>query len=216
MNQKIAFVHVPRTAGTSFRDQLKRSGQRVFMDYGDDPFVAGKHPHYDSIDDVMKSGEFDVVAGHVKASRYADAAKANGWALVTWVRDPLERSMSHYSHWVQQFWLRQMSGATHVEFCEQRPPFMEWLKRPEVIRAMSLQLDVPPKAFDFIGQTEEYESDLCAFNLMYEAELQPSRENADFLKLKLTDGEFEDALTLFDEAGEARAYWDFVKHESSS
>lgn len=211
MNRKIAFVHVPRTAGTSFRHQLQKAGQRVFMDYGDDPFVAGRHPQFASIDAVMKSGEFDVVAGHVKASRYAKAAKANGWLLVTWIRDPLERLMSHYSHWVQQFWLRQMSGQTHVDFCEQRPPFMEWLKKPEVIRAMSLQLDIGPKEFDFIGQTEEYESDLCAFNLLYETTLEVVRENADFLKLKLTDEEIEDALGLLHESGEAGKYLEIAK-----
>lgn len=211
MNRKIAFVHVPRTAGTSFRYQLQKAGLRVFMDYGDDPFVAGRHPQFDSIDAVMKSGEFDVVAGHVKASRYADAAKANGWLLVTWIRDPLERLMSHYSHWVQMFWRRQMSGAAHVEFCEQRPSFMEWLEKPEVIRSMSLQLDIDPALFDFIGQTEEYKVDLDSFNETFRTDFPLSRENADFLKLKLTPEEFDKASTMLYEAGEVQAYLQITK-----
>lgn len=206
MNAKIAFVHVPRTAGTSFRHQLQQAGLRVFMDYGDDPFVAGRHPQYESVEAVMKFGDFDVIAGHVKASRYATPAEKNGWKLVTWIRDPLERLMSNYTHWVQQFWLRHTFGETHVEFCEERPTFMEWLARPEVVRAMSLQLDVEPERFDFLGHTEGYNLQLPEFNAEFGSEIQVSHENADFLRLKLTNEEIECAQKMLEEAGESEAY----------
>lgn len=207
---KFAFVHVPRTAGTSFRLQMQKAGMRVFMDYGDDPFTQGRHGHFDSIDAVMKSGEFDVVAGHVAASRYAGAASANGWKLVTWIRDPFERLRSNYAHWIQQFWLGKMSGETHVAFCKERPSFLDWVSRPEVAGSLGLQLDIPPQDFDFIGQTESYQNDLERFNRHFGTSFQVSRENADFLGLKLTAEQIEDGVAHIELKKDYKLYCNFV------
>lgn len=75
----IVSIHIPKTAGTTFRELLYRDfGERLFQDYGD---LAGyRSPEADALrarrkleirarrDELMRN--FDVIHGHFIADKY--------------------------------------------------------------------------------------------------------------------------------------------------
>lgn len=83
-------IHVPKTAGTSFRAVLERwFGPRLFLQYPgwprfDRPDVGG---------DACLHGHFNVEAGHGWRHAAPDAAQ-----FITVLRDPFDRLVSLYRH----------------------------------------------------------------------------------------------------------------------
>ncbi|MCG5513991.1 sulfotransferase family 2 domain-containing protein [Ectothiorhodospira shaposhnikovii] len=104
------FVHVPKTAGTSFRLGLEQAvgKERVFYDYGaKSPHTSGQVSEliYQDADfwhffQSIQSDESPVViAGHVPVLRFvAGCGVAN---TMLFLRHPLQRLMSEYQHFVR-------------------------------------------------------------------------------------------------------------------
>src|SRR5580704_16722666 len=104
----IISVHIPKTAGVSFLDDLRHAyGERVFADYGDWPELRtpdGRgHNERRRAAMLAASGEFasryDVIHGHFAARKYVDVFTET--ALVTFVRDPYQHAVSTYEHAVR-------------------------------------------------------------------------------------------------------------------
>ena len=123
----IAFVHVPKTAGTSFRHQLHEELGEVYLDYNNPLFSREVEM---GVSEVMRSEKFRGISGHVRGSDYLAAAKENDWALVTFVRDPIERARSHYAFLIYLCWRGLTKKDLHLRFMEERPSFLEWLSDP--------------------------------------------------------------------------------------
>jgi hypothetical protein len=164
-------IHVPKTAGTSFRQALEQihSPSEIFLDY------------QESLDDVNSSyyrrrtdwlrdaallsrrlpSQVRVIHGHFSAAKYA-AAFPKAWWLV-WLRHPISRLISHYFFW-RTFPVEL--APQHVFFRSVREgklSFREFALAP-VLRNIVARVFLEGRSlrrFQFVGLTEHYHEDIC-------------------------------------------------------
>lgn len=103
--KSVFFVHIPKTAGTSFKDTLAES-TNLYRDYGE----RSPETHQD-IQQLYKKTDFyhfksqfvqgSSICGHVGIMKYADLVDAE--RIVTFVRKPVGQVVSHYNHFSTQY-----------------------------------------------------------------------------------------------------------------
>lgn len=96
-------IHIPKTAGTSFRKALEeRYGDRLAFYYGrndpkTDPSLAGvTRRDLASRLPLLEARGVEVLHGHYRFKDVRSAVTAPDRQLWTWLRDPVERVASHY------------------------------------------------------------------------------------------------------------------------
>ncbi|MFP3506148.1 sulfotransferase family 2 domain-containing protein [Burkholderia sp. SIMBA_062] len=93
---RIAFVHIPRTAGTAFGEHLDRlhAGARIAKFYVDDehPVVNGRINAYRALDEAEKAS-YAMLRGHFP---YGFDDSERGSRYVTLLREPVSRLVSYY------------------------------------------------------------------------------------------------------------------------
>ena len=141
---ELVSVHIPKTAGTSFRFALE-------AEYGHD--LAHVY------NDVGLNGRtYRAVHGHFSPSQFWSAARHA--KLIMWLRNPVERLVSYYD-----FWLSRAStegNKNHAYFRSSNMSLSEFVTW-EPIRTEFEQKYVKGLSFcdfDFIGVTERYDKDL--------------------------------------------------------
>ncbi len=157
-------VHLPKTAGSSFFAELNRHfDNQVVNDVADLPLHK---PAWQRRANALKHRWFaaptvDIacIHGHFLPYKYAGAENAT---FITWLRDPIDRLISHYYYW-QQTYTPEVAPLhrrvveenwTLDDFClstEMRNIYSEFLWR------------FPLSRFAFVGITECYEEDLAYF-----------------------------------------------------
>jgi hypothetical protein len=146
-------IHIPKTAGTTFRELLQRYFQnKMCLHYYHPMDYAGRQLT------AVPSG-IVCIHGHFGAqkflSSYFDAQ------LVTWLRDPLERVVSEYEHLKRspdpQSGLSQLicQGASLIDFAEH--PYA----RDTQIRYFE---GVDADRFSFVGISERFDLELKRFH----------------------------------------------------
>jgi hypothetical protein len=128
----ILFVHIPKTAGTSFRMAARRAlGDRIAFDYGPkgrntSPLVRehlypeGTYPKGESPDELaayrrmLIEHRIVMTGGHLRYERFAGLFPPE--QVITILRDPVARIVSHYHHEVR----KGTAKGTVLEFCEER------------------------------------------------------------------------------------------------
>lgn len=159
MRRDIVFVHIPKTAGTSTRILLQRSvvGHLILRDYGGAPettpelheliYVQGRIS--DFRDHFAGSNDGIFLSGHFPASRYWEFFNAE--SFVTFLRDPIERVLSEYAHWVN-----------HKDWTAS---FEEFVIQPSARNVISTFLaGIDLDRFGFIGFMEEFDACVSALS----------------------------------------------------
>ncbi len=170
MPSLIVFVHIPKTAGSSFRLAAERhyGPEALLFDYGPEaaqtsPLV--KHWIYvrqepEGFREAVASGPYRFLSGHFNREKYADLPGAR---LVTWMREPVDRLWSSYRHW------RRHQGFTGS--------FSDFLDQPRRQNQQARILGDRLDGLSFVGLTERYASDLEVFNAAFGAQLWMLRAN---------------------------------------
>lgn len=103
MSKNYFFVHIPKTAGTSFYEALQKNVLvRLLFDYGDEspksnPELIRLGPeHLTAESQVFQSGKYNFICGHVRYKKYAHCVPPE--SAVSIVRNPVERVVSEYQH----------------------------------------------------------------------------------------------------------------------
>ena len=164
-------LHLPKTAGTSFATSLASAfGGGYRADYDDLPMQA---PRWGRRLQAIRAGgalrgslppAVRCVHGHFLPLKYRLALGRRPARYITWLRDPVERVVSHY-----HFWRRDYDGADPAQPLRNRMLHEQWsLERfalgPELRNVYSEYLwGFPVTAFAFIGITERYAADLAWF-----------------------------------------------------
>lgn len=167
----LCFVHIPKTAGTSFRTAAASYfGEKfIYADYG--PNVAETSPDiraniYESSDLynvklLAKTNKIRLLTGHVPAEKYS--AITSSCNMTTFLRHPVEQVISHYEHY-----------SMHHNYDKSLEDF---IIEPRFTNLQSRVLKgLPIELYGFLGITERYNRSIDLFNSFY---------NADFKKLSL-------------------------------
>ena len=103
MKRVYLFVHIPKTAGTSFRKGLQKNEMvRMLYYYGrDNPestpeLLAADRPKLNAESEVFDPEKVNVICGHVNYRRYAHCVAPD--AVFSIVRNPIERVVSEFQH----------------------------------------------------------------------------------------------------------------------
>ncbi len=155
-----AFIHIPKTAGTSFRKGIELSFglEAVAYDYGlDSPLTSSHVRHFlegniksvkDCCQHLSDEGR-QFIAGHVPANRYSAAI---GWQnTLVFLRHPLHRSFSEYQHKDRH---GQSVGSFSFYSLQRTNPQSKHLR------------GMPIEGFGFFGLTERYKESLSLLEYM--------------------------------------------------
>lgn len=154
-------IHIPKTAGTSFRlalEQVYGNGVARFdirqgaMALNEQPFTGSQLPH------ALKA-----IHGHIK---YPDLAKAidlsAGPKLITWLRNPVDRVVSNYYYLLEQRDRKQKAGEDISHLTAKLGNSLEDFARTDFARnRMSKFLSgLRPQDMFFIGSVDRMEEDV--------------------------------------------------------
>lgn len=161
------FIHVPKTAGTSFRKAAEHyfSKEKICYDYGlKQPETSTiireriyqKNDFFGLKNDLNKQS-IRMLGGHVSAHRFAPIVNQNH--VFTFVREPISRLVSEFKHFKR-----------HYNF---EGELADFIRRPEFInRQFRMLQGYPPHMLGFIGITEHYSESLKLFNHLYQSNLE--------------------------------------------
>jgi len=165
---KFIFIHIPKTAGTSFRLSLAAK-MSSFWDYGaknldtsDEIKLTVYSNAPEKLVEISKQNEVGFISGHfpaLKYKRFFPEAK-----LLTFVREPIDRVISEYNHHVRLGGYTQSISA----FCN-----IPVHKNRQFGFFSGLSVD----DFYFVGLTERYSHSLDLFNDMTGLKLKERKMN---------------------------------------
>lgn len=163
------FVHIPKTAGTSFRVSFENT-YKTYNDYGGASKFTSLEIHsniYENNDfwafkNIVRQDELSWIAGHVQLAKYIDFVPATN--IITFVRNPVEQILSHFNHYVK-----------HHGFVGELDAFLD--------KAFAKNLQKKCLAFmplgliGCVGVTEFYDESLALINKQFSLDLASSMEN---------------------------------------
>jgi len=184
---KFIFVHIPKTAGTTFRDNVinKIYGDRALFDKTCKIDVPTKHKWilqnrrlYDfDVTNLPKNyANYDVIHSHFLLEKYKHLNRP----FVTFLRDPVERIISHYFFY--QVADNLYKDVSIRDFAKVYANFMSYMLGDDI------------NAVDFIGLTEYFDESLGRFSDQFGVEVPPvvkrSRVNKDKKYVSVEDRKF--------------------------
>jgi len=184
-NKHILFIHIPKTAGTSFRlaAQKEFSEDNTFYDYG--PLVPAtsnsilKYVYEEkdmySLFLEFKKHERLFLCGHFPVAKYMQFFDTLN--VLTFFRDPVEQVLSHYRHYVR------LAGY--------KRDIVTFIKDKRFKNRQSKALiGKPIELFGFIGLTERYDKSIELINYYYGLNIESMSINMD-LEKKFTANELD-------------------------
>lgn len=168
MNKHILFIHIPKTAGTSFRLSAKNyfGDENVFFDYN----ISSSETSKVIIDHIYKGKDLYALnldlfkhkqiflSGHFNATKYA--ALFDTLNTITFVRNPIDQVISHYKHFI-----------TYSNYKEDIKTFIKENRfkniQSKMLTSRALEL------YGFIGLTERYNESIELINKNYKLNLEP-------------------------------------------
>ncbi|MEO2267252.1 hypothetical protein V1358_08065 [Pseudoalteromonas sp. YIC-656] len=162
------FVHIPKTAGTSFRQALS-SKRMLHLDYGkESPVTTNAIKKYIYKNDDFYALKSDIteskgsIAGHCHLAKYQDFVESSH--IVSFVRSPSSQIISHYNH--------------HAKFNDFSGTFEDFLMSPSYHSIQSKLLKgLPLTLLGVIGVTERYSESLKLFKAFYGDNLSEHQSN---------------------------------------
>jgi len=170
--QHILFVHIPKTAGTSFRLAMQEwaTEEHTFYDYGESSAETSKtilsHVYKDkdiySLHKEMQKHEKLFFSGHFHVGKYMHLFKTTD--VITFLRDPVYQVFSHYKHF------KKYHGYTKT--------LEDFIKEERFCNFQSKMLQAKPlELFGFIGLVEEYALSIKIINFLFNTNLKVFTSN---------------------------------------
>jgi len=153
------FVHIPKTAGTSFRNGVQRylGPDRMVVDYGPKQSITSnlvRKWRYEDRQPAKLRHAFDVqgkkfLSGHIQLLDYVGYFDL--YSVATFLRDPVQRVISEYHHFVRHYGFRES-----LEDFAQIPNFQN--KQSKALGGIDIE------QLGFVGIVEHYEDSLAILN----------------------------------------------------
>ena len=161
------FIHIPKTAGTSFREALMGAVKgKSLLDYGAESKTTSKEvknliysglpQNRAAIAQLLAEGKFELLAGHVGFAKYRGVVPID--RVVTFLRRPEEQVWSHYQH--------------HCELLNYQGSLEEFATDKRFSNIQSRYLSgCKVEALGFVGLTERFDESILLFNALYDWKL---------------------------------------------
>lgn len=172
----LLFIHIPKTAGTSFKNAaIKYVGEDFLTKYygvkssESSSWVSELvvSNNYSSLYRQLKERNSKFYIGHMHAMPSASVFPILNVATI--MRHPVAQVMSHYNHFVR--WL------------DYKGTIVEYITSKQFKNIQSrITSPLPISLVGFIGITEDYNNSLSIFNRMYDYHLEPLRSNVNDVK----------------------------------
>ena len=183
-------VHIPKTAGTSFRKSVREIfGESMILDYADKPIKVSRWKRNWNTwlqgrrSNTLAMADNACIFGHYMPLKYSHMMRTRECRLVTWLRDPIERMVSHYNFISEHHRLRKLApGKSDV--VDESWTLERFMFSPRYRNYSSQFLwGVGFNKFDFVGLVEHYQDDLRDFgSQFFGRKLTPHREKQSILR----------------------------------
>ena len=169
-------IHMPKTAGLSFRATLEEHFATGFThDYADYPLASPQPQRHAAALEFSLAAEpaayrnVRCIHGHFLPIKYLLLADYMDCQFVTWLREPLQRLVSHYYYWQRSYDpAAEDTSSLHRRVVEERWTLERFCLAPELRNVYSQFLwAFPLRALDFVGITEFFEEDLRDFSAQF-------------------------------------------------
>lgn len=192
------FVHIPKTAGTSFVQAITQrfGAHNVLLQYGHRP------PPANWWDGVQAQARLAVrryiwphryVVGHMPVTAFLDKqpddtyTKRRGYRYMTFLRDPLERAISHYYYWHQ---INEPQNPVWLQFHTEQWSLEQFLLDKQFRNFhMRFTRGLAIDDFDFVGVVEEFELSMKLLGRVF-----PEFERIEVLQSRKT--KFKDTASI--------------------
>lgn len=171
----IISLHLPKTAGSSFAKSLEEHfGAALLKDYGDFPINTPEYQRNKAaLQASLQNAEerdfssIECIHGHFLPLKYLLLSVRQELKFVTWMRDPVQRMLSHYYFWKRTY-NRETSARLHCRVVEENWSVERFCLSQE-LRDIYKQFlwGFPLEKFDFIGIIDHYQSDFIYFCKKY-------------------------------------------------
>jgi hypothetical protein len=205
--ESVVSVHVPKTAGSTFRLWLATAFPcegSLFLDYLDRPVDPLSHMNLDPKGFLVRQGKrrlpkgAKVVHGHFWARKYEAVPDA---FRMTFLRDPIDRTVSHY--W---YWMTHPPGdhSLHQRVLREKYTIEQFVQLPLIRGVYSLAFfrETDMSSFDFIGDFARFEREVDRLERLLGRRGDRNRQNknedpayADRKAETLAPGPMRDRLT---------------------
>lgn len=169
----IISVHLPKTGGYAFKTLLEEQyGKHLLLDYADRPMSHNTFSrNWTAIKNNFRArplSDIQCIHGHFLPCKYTYLSEQS--RFVIWLRDPVERIVSHYYYWKRTDDTSITSPLYHKminenmsleQFC-QLPRFWNFYSK------YLFNFDIAN--FSFIGLTENYDQSFNSFCRMFNIE----------------------------------------------
>lgn len=166
-SEKFVIVHIPKAAGSSLKESIAEQfgAAEIYFDYHKPLSIDPALRKLQCMVMSLKTGKISqrIIFGHFLAGKYAQFSgevfqKRQDWRYITFLRDPLQRAISHY-----HFWKRTDDSQHRVwrRFSKENWSLERFLLSKEHENFQSQFLwRFPITNFDFIGLTERFEESM--------------------------------------------------------
>jgi len=162
----IVSIHIPKTAGSSFKQLLEETNKSISYSYDQLPLL--QRFYNKEVKKVSVDNESDILHGHFIADSVSDIRSLD-LQYIVWLRNPVERVVSHYFYWQRNPNINQpickkiMEGLTLKEFSQ--------IESMRNVQSFFLG-QVPLKQFSFIGIQEKFQDSISKFNTIFDLNIK--------------------------------------------
>ena len=189
MQFPIIYLHIPKTAGTSFRVSAEEyfGEESLLHDYGENSAQTSEEilTGYYQSEDKTALRKFGLtkkfLGGHFSLPRYREVFPDS--PIVTFFRDPVNRVVSEYVHFTNH---HNYTGTLETFYRSK-----DFQNRQH--RSLG---GLKPTDLDYFGMTERYEESLKMFNAQFGTHLKYSVLNTGTTRLQPTESQIEEIKHL--------------------